>query len=91
MWLVLLALDAELLEFQAILENLLILGRTVVQGLTNRTLEFDQGILGHTSLNKCCRAFSFGLFSAWRIGSSLDVHMSTPRESSSLRTENSLE
>ena len=53
MWLMLLALEAELLEFQAILENLLILGRTVVQGLTNRTLEFDQGILGHTSLNKC--------------------------------------
>lgn len=53
MWLVLLALDAMLLEFQAILQNLLILGRTIVQGLTDCALQFDLGILGHTSLNKC--------------------------------------
>lgn len=48
MWLVLLAFNAVLLEFQAILQNLLILGRTVVQGLTDSALQFDEGILGHT-------------------------------------------
>lgn len=48
MWLVLLALDAVLLEFQAILQNFLVLGRTVVQGLTDGALQFNEGILGHT-------------------------------------------
>lgn len=65
------ALFAELLEFQAILENLLVLGRTVVQGLTDGAFHFDEIVLGHTAF----RTYSFGLFSTQIIGNSLNVRM----------------
>jgi len=55
MCLVLLALYAMLFEFQAILQNFLILGRAIVQGFTDCALQFNEGILGHTRLNKCCQ------------------------------------
>ena len=69
MWLVLLALGAEFLQFQAILQNLLVLGRTVVQGFTHCALEFDQVVLGHTAF----RTYSFGLFSTHIVANSLIV------------------
>ncbi len=53
MWLVLLAFYAVLLEFQAILQNLLILRGAIVQGFAHGAFKLDEGILGHTSLNKC--------------------------------------
>ena len=40
---------AELLDFQAFLELLLVLKGTVVWFLTNSTLEFDEIFLGHTA------------------------------------------
>lgn len=57
MHLVLLALFAELLEFQAILEDFLVLGRTVVQGLTDCALELDEIILGHTTIKMLAKVY----------------------------------
>lgn len=57
MHLVLFALFAELLEFQAILENLLVLGRTVVQGFTDCALELDEIILGHTAIKMLAKVY----------------------------------
>ncbi len=48
MRLVFAALLAELLEFQAILEDFLVFLGAVVQRLADRALHFDEIILGHT-------------------------------------------
>lgn len=53
MCLVLFTLDTVFFELKTILQNFLILGRTIVQGFTDCALQFDEGILGHISLNKC--------------------------------------
>lgn len=57
MHLVLSALFAELLQFQAILENLLVLGRTIVQGFTDGALQFDEVVLGHTAIKMLAKVY----------------------------------
>lgn len=49
---VLFARAAELVELQAILERLFVLGRAVVQRLAVGALEFDEGFLGHKANSK---------------------------------------
>lgn len=39
---------AELFQFQAIFQDLFVLARSVVQGLTDRAFKFDEIVLGHT-------------------------------------------
>ncbi len=51
------ALFAELFQFQAILENFLVLGRTVVQGFTDCALQFDEIILGHTTIKMLAKVY----------------------------------
>ncbi len=57
MHLVLSAAFAELFEFQAILEDFLVLGRTVVQGLTDGALQFDEIVLGHTAIKMLAKVY----------------------------------
>ena len=52
MHLVLFARAAELFQFKAILENLFVLGRAVVERLALSTLEFDESFLGHKANSK---------------------------------------
>lgn len=41
------ALGAELLEFQAVLQDFLVLCGAVIERLTDGTFHFNEGILGH--------------------------------------------
>lgn len=47
------ALGAKLFELQTILQDFLVLGGAVVEGLTDGAFHFDEGILGHRGGEKC--------------------------------------
>ena len=69
MCLVLFALYTVFFELKAILQDFLILGRTIVQGFTDGALQFDEGILGHTwqlNVDEIVREFAIPV-NSWRI------------------------